>query len=268
MTIRKRKTPTPYFKLPPPFNPISGERAALVTHGVSPYCALMQIAEEDVHENYVICRGFDPRIRKFLDSIPVAKPYGSREAGEYTVGQVFPALLPLQRLGQTPGVASVTQGHPADLDEVVDNLYTDDGTAINWLLIDTNVPETDNLAVEGYLAFDLHYSVSVIPMVVTRVTSGGADPSDVNQQLLVGNPYDYLGSDINGDDRYRYCGLELAPCRAAYIVLLDDEGDHLAGPHWMLTDVRCVTSRPPQLWAPVPAVVDMPPLIPAPALLG
>ena len=95
MTIRKRRQPTPHFKMPPPFEPLTGERAQLLAQGVFPYCAMMQVAAEDEHDNYVICRGFDTRIRKFIDyeegnsdkpGIPVAKPYGRRSAGGYEIG--------------------------------------------------------------------------------------------------------------------------------------------------------------------------------------
>jgi hypothetical protein len=108
---------------------------------------MMQVAAADTYDDYVICRGYDPRDERFYDyeegnsdkpGIPVAKPYGNRAAGAYKVGEVFPAVIPLTRIGQTAGVAETTQGHPADLDEKVEILKTDDGTtAINWLLLDS-----------------------------------------------------------------------------------------------------------------------------------
>lgn len=145
MTIRKRRTPSPAFRLPPPYESISGEHAALKVDGVDPFCALMQVAAEDTHADYVICRGYDTRTRKFTDyeagnadkpGFAVAKPYGKRRTGLYEVAQVFPALLPLGRKGQNPGVAADSSGHPADLDEEVEILYTDEGIVINWLLLD------------------------------------------------------------------------------------------------------------------------------------
>lgn len=157
MVIRKRRQPTPHFKLPPPFQPITGEQAALRTFGVSPYCAMMQVAATDTHDNYLLCRGFDIRIAKFVNydaadlannpGIPVAKPYACRQTGVYEVGQIYAAFLPLQtgapspasvpwRVGQNPGVAAVTTGQPADLTETVEILYTDDGQVINWSLVE------------------------------------------------------------------------------------------------------------------------------------
>ncbi len=162
MTIRKRKTPTPGFGLPPPWNPLTGEHADLAAPKLAPHCAMMQVAVEDTHDNYVICRGYDPRIKKFFDyveaveaaegvegvegkpGIPVAKPWSNRTAGAYTVGQIFPAVIPLTRIGQTPGVRDPGEdeedpllGQPEDLDEDVEILYTEDGKVINWLLIDS-----------------------------------------------------------------------------------------------------------------------------------
>ena len=148
MTIRKRRTPTPDFRLPPPYQPITGERAPLLADGDYPYCAMMQVATEDTHDNYLVCRGYDPRIKKFFDyeegnddkpGIPVAKPYGQRYLRGYQVGQVFPAVIPVTRIGQTSGVAAVSQGHPADLDEEIEILYDDNSHVITWLLIDTGV---------------------------------------------------------------------------------------------------------------------------------
>ena len=127
--------------------------------GFYPYCAMMQVAAEDTHDNYVLCRGFDIRIARFIDydaadlvnspGIPVAKPYGNRQAGMYEIAQIFMALLPLQtgnpspadvlwRVGQNPGVAATCPGHPCDLSEEVEILYTDTdpAIAINWMMLD------------------------------------------------------------------------------------------------------------------------------------
>jgi len=160
MTIRKHRQPTPHFKLPHPFQPITGERARLQVGGVSPYCAMMQVAAEDTLDDYVLCRGFDIRIPKFVNydandltnnpGIPVAKPYAYRMPGIYKVGQIYAAFLPLQigvpspvevlwRVGQNPGVSSTTQGHPADLSEEVEILYTTAGEVINWFMVETPV---------------------------------------------------------------------------------------------------------------------------------
>jgi len=155
MTFRKRRNPTPGFKLPPPYEPLEGIRAPLKTEGVFPYCAMYQVAEEDTEDDYVLCRGFDVRVNKFIDyekdnpnkpGIPVAKPYGQRGSGCYSVGQIFAAMLPLQtpnasptavewRVGQNPGVAETSTGHPTDLEEKVDELHTEENKAINWMFI-------------------------------------------------------------------------------------------------------------------------------------
>ena len=167
MTIRKRRQPTAGFNLPPPYQPITGGRAELMVHGVFPYCAMMQIAAEDTHLNYVICRGCDIRINRFIDyeegnvnkpGIPVAKPFNKRRKGAYRIAHIFPAVLPLQgthptrpgeegshspspadvpwRVGQNPGVCETSEGQPADLDETVEAMQTDEGVYINWMLLD------------------------------------------------------------------------------------------------------------------------------------
>lgn len=168
--FRKRRRPTPNFKIPPPYNPIQGENANLRQDGISPFCAMMQVSEEDTHDNYVVCRGFDPRILKFVDGISVAKPFGKRSPGTYQVAEIYPAFLPTQgnsnfadfrsvtyfppspvdvewRVGQNPGVSSGGSegGQPENLSESIEILYDDNGKVINWLLIDSN-GEGDPLA--------------------------------------------------------------------------------------------------------------------------
>ena len=148
MTIRKHKNPSPGFGIPPPYNQRTGTYEPLIIKGDYPYCAMMQIAADDEFADYVICRGYDPRVKKFFDyveddadkiGIPVAKPWSNRTAGAYTVGHIFPAVLPLTKLGQSPGVAATSDGQPADLDEEVGILYTDDSSrVVSWILLDAD----------------------------------------------------------------------------------------------------------------------------------
>jgi hypothetical protein len=157
--FRKRKQPSPEFRLPPPYQPVTGDQASMLASVVFPYCAMFQIAEADTHINYVICRGHDTRHNKFYNSIAVAKPYSSRRIGAYQVAQIYPAALPLQgthahrtgwhaptpddvlwRVGQNPGVAVTSQGHPADLQEEVEILKTDEGVHIDWMLLQDPPP--------------------------------------------------------------------------------------------------------------------------------
>ena len=169
--FKKRRRPTPHFKIPPPYNPIAGEQANLRQEGTAPFCAMMQVAEEDTYDDYVICRGFDTRILKFIDyedgnddkpGISVAKPFGKRKTGTYQIGEVYPALLPTQgnsgfsdfrqvsftppsptevnwRVGQNPGSVSgggLEGGQPEDLDDTIEILYDHNEKVVNWLLID------------------------------------------------------------------------------------------------------------------------------------
>jgi len=168
MTVRKRRNFTHGFRLPPPFDPTTGEQEQLHYAGIHPHCAMMQIAAEDTHCDYVICRGYDPRDKRYYDyavedldadppvearhGIAVAKPYGCRFAGLYQIGEVYPAVLPLsgggerdgkivRYIGQNPGRAEEEcQGHPEDLEEEIVHLEDENGVNISWMLLDRGPP--------------------------------------------------------------------------------------------------------------------------------
>lgn len=205
--FRKRKQPTPHFKLPPPFNPVTGEHAPLQSDGVFPYVAMMQVAAEDTHADYVLCRGFDIRIARFIDyeegnadkpGIPVAKPYGKRAVSTYTVGQIFPAVLPLQtsnpspttvpwRVGQNPGVAAVSTGHPADLNETVDELKDANDVYVNWMLIDEGGSGTSLIEcclAEDHPGYGVVFTVKLMTWIPEN-NGHGPDPNDTDDHYAI-----------------------------------------------------------------------------------
>lgn len=195
----------------PPINPMTVERAQLISPGDSPYCAMMQIAAEDEYDDYVICRGYDPRIKKFIDyvagdgdkvGIPVAKPWSNRVANAYTVGHMFPAVIPLTKIGQTPGVAATTQGQPADLDEEIGILKTTisepyaEVIDVNWLLLDAGEGPFDRCICElagAMLTIDATRTVDhVLPI------SGSSpldDPTSTSETITAYNIHDWEAND-------------------------------------------------------------------------
>jgi hypothetical protein len=166
--FRKRRRPTPHFKIPSPYNPIQGENANLRQDGVSPFCAMVQVMEEDTYDDYVICRMFDTRILKYIENVSVAKPFGKRLPDTYEIGEIYPALLPTQgnanfmdfrqvvytppspvavqwRVGQNPGVVvgGLEGGQPEGLSDVIQVLYDHNGKAVNWILLDGSKSGSD-----------------------------------------------------------------------------------------------------------------------------
>ena len=147
--VRRRRTPiTPHFRIPPPFNPLTGQFAALGQTPDLTRVAMMQVSEEDTHDNYVVCRGYDPETKRFYNEVLVAKPYGQRGTGKsYQVGEIYAAVKAHTRLGDNSGKAAESTGHPEDLDEEVEILKDDDNEKpIAWLLLDS---------AEGDLRFEL-----------------------------------------------------------------------------------------------------------------
>lgn len=170
MGFRKRRLATPGYGHAP-YNPIVGSQSNLLQSGTYPFCAMMQVAADDTYDDYVVCRGFDTRILKFIDyaegdsnnpGISVAKPFGKRRTGTYEIGEIYPAFLPTQgnaglgdfkqavfvppspsdvqwRVGQNAGVVTggLDGGQPENLTETIGILYDHNGKAVNWLLIDS-----------------------------------------------------------------------------------------------------------------------------------
>ena len=207
--FRKRKNPTPHFKIPSPHQPLTGEQAPLQMQGVFPYVAMMQVAAEDTIQDYVLCRGFDVRMARFIDyaagdankpGIPVAKPYGSRRTGVYQIGQIFPAILPLQtdnpspvsvewRVGQNPGVSETTVGHPADLSEKVDFLKDANGVFINWMLLDGGGTELIECCLaENHPGYGVVFTVK---LMVWDSASNGHKPDPNNTATHYGIDWRY-----------------------------------------------------------------------------
>jgi len=150
-----------------PFNPMSSRHEDLDPQGIYPYCAMLQIAEEDKYTDYVMCRGFDTRMRRFVDyeegnsdkpGIAVAKPYGNRVKCYYHKWSVYPCLLPTQqgsdkvednftppspsgidwRVGQNPGApASSCLGQTQASDDVINEMIDHNKKYVNWQLIDS-----------------------------------------------------------------------------------------------------------------------------------
>ncbi len=135
---RKRASPAPRFRQPAPYNPISGQHAELGRHGILSRVAMMQVISADTHANYVVCRGYDPQTERFYDTLNVGKPYGVRGMYPYQIGEVYPAIKPRTQLGDTPGMAATSTGHPATLSEDINILTDENGDPIWWLLLDAN----------------------------------------------------------------------------------------------------------------------------------
>lgn len=70
------KRPTvvaPGFRQPATYNPQTGTFAPLGVPGIKSRVALMQVLE--IHDDYLVCRGFDPEDNRFYNAVAVAKPY-------------------------------------------------------------------------------------------------------------------------------------------------------------------------------------------------
>ena len=69
---RKRRPPAPAFRVPAPYNPMTGKHAPLGWLPDLTRVAMMQVLS--VQDDYLICRGYDPEARLFLNLVAVGKP--------------------------------------------------------------------------------------------------------------------------------------------------------------------------------------------------
>lgn len=205
--------------MPPPYQPITGQREPLREIGTFPYCALMQIAADDDQEDYVICRGYDPRIGKFIDyevgnadkpGIPVAKPFAARFVDSYVVGEIYPAVLPLTSLGQTPGVAAI--------------LYTAEGVVINWMLLTSGTYQDDSLKELARATFDEELSTVDASISGTLTDQWGVGREHDSTSVTLYN----FETDVPGE--YEFYGVEGAACICGY---------RGTGTDWQMIIVQC-----------------------------
>ena len=182
-----------------PVNPMTTEHETLVHTGVRPYCTMVQVAAEDTHDDYLICRGWDARDKRYYDyvegdanqkGIAVAKPYGVRGDNAYVVGEIHAAFLPLIRLSdstgqsQNPGKAQTTVGHPADLTEKVVALKTDEGNEIVWMMVGAGVSQ---LRPKCHFTLDEELTISDESVEATIVTQYGQGSDHESTAITVYN---------------------------------------------------------------------------------
>ena len=230
--------------------------------GISPFCALVEVAAADTHANYLICRGYDTRDKKFRNydadedkpGIAVAKPYGKRATGLYSVGEVYAAFLPQSLIGQNAG--TVNGDDLLDLEL----LKTDDGKYINWLLIDTCILNVNDEDTEVEPAIKITFSED--HFTVGDEGSGEARVELVLTGGLVAADDCWLGvSDIHLKHLQPYTDTDVANCETQHFFEDDgviirwafDDAGHLIGYYtcgyvwvspWGLTDPHSPSSSP------------------------
>ncbi len=172
MVIRKRRSPAPAFRVPSPFNPMTGDHAPLGRNVYPTRVAMMQVVEE--HDDYLTCRGYDPEAQLFLNEVSVAKPlvlqktpwdgktyeissvdvtftykYSTTrmlvyDGGNtitqmfsypYFVGDVLAVAKPMTKIGETPG--TISESDCVLLDAEIQIMYDSQEKPIAWM--DLNV---------------------------------------------------------------------------------------------------------------------------------
>ena len=234
---------------------------------------MVQVAAEDTYADYVICRGFDPRILKFIDyeegnsdkpGISVAKPFGKRSASTYEIAEVHPAFLPTQgnsgfddfrqviytppsptavewRVGQNPGVVTggLEGGQPENLTEEIGILYDHNGKVVNWMLIDSSGAKNGSIeytidSVTTAGSSSPYNGLKVATVTIELITCGrGVEIGDSVEVV------DHSGCIFNEDnadlvDRYGWADWKVS----ADLSTGASPGD-LAPCHWSATGLCC-----------------------------
>lgn len=193
---RKKATPAPAFKQPVPFLPVTGQHAPLGVPGIHTRLAYFQVVEADTHDDYVICRGWDldrdPECRYRFDKIPIAKPYGLRGTNPYSVGQMLLCAKARTSLGDNPGVAAVTTGHPASLSELIELLKDEQDHPINWVIAESGGGISSYGAAYGAGSTVGHGDTKVV--LGTLATDTTDDITLADNGLLFANAGAYMAS--------------------------------------------------------------------------
>ena len=214
MPIRKRRQPAPSFRRPAPYSGVTGQHAGIGPAKVDlTRLAMFQVCVTDTHDNYVGCCGLDPEANVYFDSdhpMAVAKPYDVRGTFPYTVGQMIvcakvrtafggtaeygsPSIV---ALGDNPGVASSSTGQPADLDEEIDMLKTDDGLPIFWLHVGGGSSLTPRILYDDVAPGDT--DKLVWPVDDTMTADESTDPPTIQVQNTFPGMFRGFGSSHSG----------------------------------------------------------------------
>ncbi|MFA7177764.1 MAG: hypothetical protein WC114_10985, partial [Smithellaceae bacterium] len=101
--FKKRRAVAPGFRLPPPFNPLAGQHKGLAQPTDPSRITTMRVKE--IHDDYLVCEGWDPDNHVYHLDHKVAKPMALRrnpvktielpdesevEVGEAVYDQVWP----------------------------------------------------------------------------------------------------------------------------------------------------------------------------------
>lgn len=105
---------------------------------------MAQVIEEDTHDNYVVCQGWDldkdPECKFLINRFPVAKPYSLRGTFPYRIADMLAVAKIRTHLGDTPGVAADSTGQPENLGEDIEILLDDLGNPIAWMIVEGGGP--------------------------------------------------------------------------------------------------------------------------------
>ena len=200
MPIRKRRQPAPSFRRPAPYSGATGQHAGIGPAKVDlTRLAMFQVCVEDTYDNYVGCRGMDPEAAVFFDAdhpMAVAKPYDVRGTFPYTVGQILVCAKVRTALGDNPGVASESTGQPADLDEEIDMLTTDEGLPIFWLHVGGGSSLTPRILYDDVAPGDT--DKLVWPVDDTMTADESTDPPTIQVQNTFPGTFRGYGSNHSG----------------------------------------------------------------------
>ncbi len=75
--FKKRRPVAPHFRVPPPFNPLTGERKFLQQPPDLPRVTTMRVKE--IYDDYLVCEGWDPDMHAYYKDHLVAKPMALRK---------------------------------------------------------------------------------------------------------------------------------------------------------------------------------------------
>ncbi len=197
--FRKKRPVAPHFRVPPPYNPLTGTYQPLQQQPSLARMATMRVKE--IHDDYLVCEGWDPDNHAYYNEHLVAKPMALRahpvesiefpdgsekETGEAILDQIDPPYFVGELIvaGKMVGITGGAVGVPVVDSEGKllgpEDQALPDGMPMEGMAVDAGVPGKSGTLGDGYPIYWIDLNVA------GRTWGSGLQPLELKDDLTPG----------------------------------------------------------------------------------